>query len=134
MQDSHSTAQDSVAIITLITSHRPWHHLCSTTNSTLIFPAPKRLGMGIKRRAAFEKTSLMSDKSSVRMSNGPHKSSIWSPFAENVAGTDRWAFALSTSTECMECSVFLHIGDERTVLLQTEAVEFLEVRFWRGVA
>jgi hypothetical protein len=30
-----------------------------------LFPAPKRLGMGIKRRAAFEKTSLMSDKSSV---------------------------------------------------------------------
>jgi hypothetical protein len=34
-----------------------------------LFPAPKRLGMGIKRRAAFEKTSLMSDKSSVGVHN-----------------------------------------------------------------
>ena len=48
--------QQPVATINSPTSHRPWHHLCSTSNSTLIFPAPKRLGMGIKRRAAFEKS------------------------------------------------------------------------------
>jgi hypothetical protein len=64
-QSNTRRPQPSVATINTLTSHRPWHHPCSESNSTSPFPAPKRLGMGIKRRAAFSKTSLMSDKSSV---------------------------------------------------------------------
>ena len=49
-------------------------------------------------------------------SNGPPKAckacATWSSFARIVAGTDRRAFALSTSTGYMENSVVLRAGDD----------------------